>query len=75
MHSLHKGGEAGGSRSLLRIINSAKAVLWDICFLYSLAGRDIRAKGCLLPRARVLQVTKTQPPVHAACSLLPSASL
>lgn len=50
-------------------------MLWDICFLYSLAGRDIKAKGCLLPRARVLQVTKTWPPVHAACSLLPSASL
>lgn len=65
----------GAAGSLLRIINSARAVLWDICFLYSLAGRDRKARGRLLPRAQVLQVTKTWPPAHAACSLLPSASL
>lgn len=49
-------------------------MLWDICFLYSLAGTDTEAKGCLLPRAPVLPVTKAWPQ-HAACSRLPSARL
>lgn len=54
----------GAAASLLRIINSARAVLWDICFLYSLAGRDIKARGLLLPRARVLPVTRSCPPAR-----------
>lgn len=60
----------GAAGSLLRIINSARAVLWDICFLYSLAGRDRKARGRLPPESP--SAPSDQDLAPSACCLQPA---